>query len=479
MATFDFETVRLTDATAWPQVCVQCGDDATTLGVLPKRAAGNRDHVAVPVCGTHADHLTHWKARNRRSLLYGLAIIASCWGIVWLLQPMFNQANIPDPVVRGVVAFLVGTILALPGLIFLAHWARLPTRILMEMGAISRFSGASPVFVNALKEFRQAYLEDVPDDARFPVLAYQAQSQVTAPSALLLIVAALVCSALAATAMTLGAEVLEPPLQNCKLGDDTFIAFTVVAVLSWLVLAMGISPANPFQITAKTLAILASAAGLVKLGLMLKFRVFEYFSAPYSVLPLLVVQWAILYPLIVHKSIRHRVVVAVATLVGVAGYLLVVYVMKDIQKGPQQFAYITAPILGVILAYRNIQLATFPFCQECERWLVPDRIGSLEAMADQVQPALESGRILALTGMNLKKEAAQIGQVELVTYYCPDCEADGQTILELHECRGIGKKSKRGHLVCLDRWTYPGSAWVILHKMFENELTPPSHESDE
>src|SRR5262249_19329732 len=91
----------------------------------------------------------------------------------------------------------------------------------------------------------------------------------------------------------------------------------------------------------------------------------------------------------------------------------------------------------------------------------------------EVQPALAAGSIISLAGLTPSEAEAAIGDVEVKVHSCANCRERGNVVVELFECRATGK-GKTPNLIRIGRWSYPGTALLVIDKMF-----PPPREHEE
>ncbi len=110
----------------------------------------------------------------------------------------------------------------------------------------------------------------------------------------------------------------------------------------------------------------------------------------------------------------------------------------------------------------------------CEGWLEARRVGALPRPRADVEPALATGQVIALTGVKASADAAVIGDVELTCHACPACREAGTVVLELKDCIGGGKGGKVATLVRVEQWLYPGSALLAVNEMFPPDEPDPA-----
>ena len=87
-----------------------------------------------------------------------------------------------------------------------------------------------------------------------------------------------------------------------------------------------------------------------------------------------------------------------------------------------------------------------------------------------MEPTVSTGEIVSLANDAVYTEKAAIGDTELSCFHCPWCEDKGTFVIELEDCVKGGKHGKTPTLKRVDRWLYPGSALLVLRRMFPQSV---------
>lgn len=472
MAQADIQADRGSDPDYWPDCCARCAASGCKLRDVPPRYAKQLPGLVVPLC---RDHFDDWSDVARRTkigaalIVVGIAVVAAT---VWEVQPQFAPNNNLNDLSRITATIVLSFLSAIPLGLLIALWTKTPIRITETQGRLATLAGVSSVFAFLFKQRPQPALPEISESLRFDVSVYHPRPIGDPIVVQRFLLACLFVAGLLGVAVGFGATEIGAATQGWDKDDWRYPFLGGLVALAYVLPFVGIQK----LFTKFGLFVIVIVVGVSVLG-VLAFRLFGTpqrvaFGILFSVCPFLLFEFAVVLRVIQRWRVRSIPVVVIG---GSGGALVItglIYLIARMEDGPHQAAYIIGPGLAIIFGSVNRYIAGAPFCTVCEGWLIHRRIGGLPRSVEEIRPILDSGEIVALTGIEPYKTTTTIGDVDLTVYWCEECREKGTVVVELSDCQKGGKNGKTPTLVRAGRWQYPGLALPVIDEMFPPPAAP-------
>jgi hypothetical protein len=474
MALLELEGERAS-AAAWPDCCARCASAGTRLVPVPAKYAKGVDGLTVPLCEAHADDWNTVRSRNRVGSVAILLGMAAVGYATWELYPRFAGPNAQNAIDRGVTSFFFGFLTVLPLGALLGWWAKTPIRVFGREGRTLTLAGVCGRFAAAARESTAPPPLPVPADAaRFEVGDYRPAPTCPAGAALKAVLIATVVGAIFGWVVGTVGRVVAEETAGWGRNDWRHLGLVAAAAAVYLV------PVLSFRFLFKRVGIVL--LGFVVALVVAAVLVLRLFGLPLqhgfaTVLaggPLLLLYALVVSPVVWRWRIRSGFVAAIVGAVGPLAFLGLVSLTAGAHPGPQKAAYSLGALALISMPFAARAVARTPYCAACDAWLEARRLGSFPRPAGEVRPALASGAVVALAGLTPSDTRAPVGDSEVKVHACPDCRERGTVVVELFDCRGGGRGGKSPALIRVGRWSYPGTALLVIETMF-----PPPKEPDE
>jgi len=471
MARLEVDVERLADPTAWPDRCARCGAPGTALFPVPDKYAKKQLGWRMPFCPAHSDDWDQVRRKNRLGMwliLGGMALVA---GITWVVYPRF--AAVPDDANRFAASFFVALLTIIPLAIVLVLWAKTPIRIEKIQGRFASIIGLGRGFkAAAVETVAPAPLPEVEDEVRFDATPY-APGPSAAPEAIgLLFLASVLLGALIGFGIALGGLELHEATITWGENDWRYVPLVMGAFGIAAAVGMARRGASPVILVVATGGFAAVVMGLLSVvAKWVGFLSSVQFALAFTGLPLLLLGTSVLQPIVWNQRIRHPAVVGFIAALGPLMCAGVVYLVADLDDGPQKFMLGVGPVFALILAGMLSSTAKTPYCLECAGWLESRRLGAVARSRAEMETVLADGGLVSLSVAKTYSEQAGIGDTELTAHRCPQCGDKGTLVMELQECKPTGKNNTPT-LSRVGRWQYPGTAARVIDAIF-----PPPDDS--